>query len=636
MRQRLIVSHFAARLAAVVLLLASADSVIAATRRIEVASPNGGVKFQLVLKDAELNWGVLLEDSPVIELSPLAMEIDGVNLSRGVAVGQVTSYAIDEQYPWRGVHSVATNKCNGAKISLQHEASGTRYTLEVRAFDDGVGWRHVLPGDGERTPDESHTWAIPAGCTVWYHGFHGHYESVHNQRRIEDVAAGEWSAPPLVIQLPDQQGHAAITEGGLVGYAGLGLEAAGSNKFVSRLGHAHPVSHPFELRFGKEEAERLAQPAAITGEIITPWRVVLIGADLDSLVNSDVIHNVSPPPDQSIFPNGTATDWLRPGRCVWKYLDGGESSLEGMREFSRLAAELGFEYNLVEGFWRRWSEAELRSLVDYSRELGVGIILWQHSGQLRTPAERQEFFDLCQRAGVAGVKIDFLDHEAKEIVDLYHVLLAEAAKRQLIVDFHGANKPAGESRTWPNEMTREAVFGLEMRRVDSRAAHGVTLPFTRYLAGHADYTAVHFGDRRGNTTAAHQIASAAVFTSPLLVYGAHPQHLLDSPAVEMIKSIPSTWDETRALPNCEIGKLAAFARRSGNNWFLAVMNGDQPQTIEVPLDFLSATNYNALVVRDVPDSDVAVEVERTLVHANDTLTIQLQAGGGFIARFRPE
>jgi alpha-glucosidase len=546
------------------------------------------------------------------------------------------SYAIDEEYAWRGVHSLATNKCNGAKISVKHVASGILYTIEVRAFDDGVSWRHVIPGTGERTPDESHALAIPTGSTIWYHGFHGHYESVHEQRRIEDVTAGEWSAPPLVIQLPNQQGYAAITEAGLIGYSGMGLEATGDGTFVTRLGHAHPVNHPFELRFGKEEAMRLAKPAAIAGEIVTPWRVVMVGADLSTLVNSDVIHNVSPPPDQTIFPQGAATDWLRPGRCVWKYLDGGESSLEGMREFSRLAAELGFEYNLVEGFWRRWSEAELRSLVEDSRKLGVGIILWQHSGQLRTPAERQEFFDLCQRTGVAGVKIDFLDHEAKEIIDLYQTLLHDAAKRRLIVDFHGANKPAGESRTWPNEMTREAVFGLEMRRIDSRAAHGVTLPFTRYLAGHADYTAVHFGDRRGNTTWAHQIASAAVFTSPLLVYGAHPQKLLESPAVEMFKSIPSTWDETRALPDCEVGKLAVFARRNGDDWFLAIMNGDKPRTIDVPLDFLSATGYHALVVRDRPDSDAAIEVERTMVDANDMLSIQLQAGGGFIARFRPE
>ena len=269
-----------------------------------------------------------------------------------------------------------------------------------------------------------------------------------------------------------------------------------------------------------------------------------------------------------------------------------------MKEFSRLAGELGFEYNLVEGFWERWPASDLRELVEYSREHGVGIIVWYHSGRLHTPEARREFFDRCSDAGVAGVKIDFFDNEAKEVVDLYQTLLKEAAEHRLIVDFHGANKPTGESRTWPNEMTREAIFGMEMRRVDSRAVHDATLPFTRYLAGHADYTAVNFGDRRGDTTWAHQIATAAVFTSPLLVYAAHPQRLLENPAVAMIKSIPSTWDETIALPPSEIGKTAAFARRHGNKWFLAIVNGAEPQTIDVPLTFLADGDYQAILVRD--------------------------------------
>jgi alpha-glucosidase len=133
------------------------------------------------------------------------------------------------------------------------------------------------------------------------------------------------------------------------------------------------------------------------------------------------------------------------------------------------------------------------------------------------------FFSLCQRIGVVGAKIDFFDHEAKEIIDLYQTLLREAAEYKLILDFHGANKPAGEARTWPNEMTREGIYGLEHRNVPAWAPINTTLPFTRMLAGHADYTAVHFGERRKETSWTHQIASAAILTSPLLVYGAHPK-----------------------------------------------------------------------------------------------------------------
>jgi alpha-glucosidase len=153
------------------------------------------------------------------------------------------------------------------------------------------------------------------------------------------------------------------------------------------------------------------------------------------------------------------------------------------------------------------------------------------------------------------------------------------------------------------------------------------------LAGHADYTAVHFGERRKETSWAHQIASAAIFTSPLLVYGAHPKNILANPAVEMIKSIPSVWDETIALPASEIGELAAFARRSGSTWFLALMNGPAAKTIKIPLTFLGAGKYQAMLVRDRMDEAAAVKIENAAFSRSDALTVEMRAGGGFIARF---
>jgi alpha-glucosidase len=139
---------------------------------------------------------------------------------------------------------------------------------------------------------------------------------------------------------------------------------------------------------------------------------------------------------------------------------------------------------------------------------------------------------------------------------------------------------------------------MEYRSLTERARHNTTLPFTSFLAGHADYTPVHFGERRRETSWAHQIATAAVFTSPLMIYGAHPKTILENPAVEMIKSIPSTWDETIVLLVSEIGEIAAFARRKGNAWFLAILNGPSATTVKIPLSFLGSTGYSSLIVRD--------------------------------------
>jgi len=346
--------------------------------------------------------------------------------------------------------------------------------------------------------------------------------------------------------------------------------------------------------------------------------------------------NVADAPDPKLFPKGAATEWIKPGRAVWKYLDGGENTLEEMKEFSRLAGQLGFEYNVVEGFWQRWSESQMRELVDFSKQYKVGIFFWKHSRDLRTPETRQQFFKLCRDIGVVGAKIDFFDHEAKEIIDLYQTLLRESAQYKLMVDFHGANKPTGESRTWPNEMTREGIRGLEYRNIETRAQHNTTLPFTRMLAGHADYTPVHFGERRRETSWPHQIATAAVFTSPVLIYGAHPKNILANPAVDMIKSIPSVWDETIALPVCEVGEIAAFARRNGKIWFLAILNGPTARAVKIPLSFLGSGKYQAMLVRDDMENAAAVKIENVEVNRTDPMTIDLRAGGGFIGRFRSQ
>jgi alpha-glucosidase len=168
-----------------------------------------------------------------------------------------------------------------------------------------------------------------------------------------------------------------------------------------------------------------------------------------------------------------------------------------------------------------------------------------------------------------------------------------------------------------------------------RSVHNTTLPFTRFLAGHADYTPVHFGERRRETSWAHQIATAIVFTSPLMIYGAHPQHILENPAHDLIRTIPSVWDETIVLPQSKIGELAGFARRSGDTWFIGIMNGLTGKTMRVSWKFLGARKYRATLVRDKTDDAAAMKIENASVGGGESLTIRMRAGGGFVAKFEP-
>ncbi|MGB7161442.1 MAG: glycoside hydrolase family 97 catalytic domain-containing protein, partial [Tepidisphaeraceae bacterium] len=304
-----------------------------------------------------------------------------------------------------------------------------------------------------------------------------------------------------------------------------------------------------------------------------------------------------------------------------------------MKQWSDLAAQLGFEYSILEGFWSRWPAEELKDLVDSSRAQGVGIFVWVDSKKLRDPEARRALYKTCVENNIAGLKVDFFDHEHKETIDQYHAILRECAEHKLLLNFHGANKPTGESRTWPNELVREAIRGMEARKLESRAVHEATLPFTRFPVGHGEYTGVLFTERRGDTTFAHQIAIPVVFTAPLHTYAAHPSKLLASPAADVIRAIPPVWDQTIVLPPSEIGELAVFARRLGDKWFLGVLNGTKPRQITVPLSFLREGKFTATLVRDgaMPEE---MKIEKDVpLSPSDTVTIDMPAGGGFVGAF---
>ena len=597
-----------------------------------VSSPSGKAELRLSTATGSLEYTVRFQQRPVIEPSRAGLTVDGTDLGQGAAQGTAETYTVDEKYPWLGGKSEITAKANGVRVAVTHTRSGTTYTVDARAYDGGIAFRFLVPGTGTRVPDEATVFRVAAGSRVWSHDLEDFYEGTHKRRRIDALQDGTWAAPPITIQLPQNGGYAAISEGGLLRYSGMALQADGQGAFRARLAHAQPIHWIWRHDFrDKADEERVRQPASVTGPITTPWRVVVLAADLDALANADLIHDVAEAPDPTLFPQGAATPWIKPGRAVWLWSDGGERTLEGTKEFSRLAGELGFEYNVVEGHWSRWSEAQIRELVDYSRERGVGILLWLHRRRLSSHEKVVEFAELCRRTGVKGAKLDAFNHEHKEVIDLEEDALRTFAERELVLDLHGTGKNAGQERTYPNQLGHEGIRGMESS--PPWAQHDVTLPFTRMIAGLGDYTPTHFGRKRGDTTAAHQVANAVILSAPLLVYSSHPASLLKHAAADMIKSIPAVWDETVVLPGSEIGEVAAFARRRRDTWFVAVTNGPVARTLTVDLGFLgNSPRFQSLLVRDGAAADEVV-VERPALTARDALQLRLPSGGGFVGRF---
>ena len=599
-----------------------------AAEAVAIESPGGQVRVQvLVGTDGRLNYAVQrMKGTRTVLLrpSPLGITVDGVDLGQGVTLGDCRRTTHDERYPWRGVHAEAVNRYNGAEIDVTHVASKTAYVLEVRVFDVGLGYRYVVPGVGRRTVSgEASAWDLPDDCQIWYQTNVANYEGFYAKAAPSKVKVDEQIGFPVTVEYADGT-CGAITEAGLLAYSGMTVRATGSTR----------LQGVFEDDASWQE----------TGPIRTPWRVTMTGPDLNALVNSDIVANLCPAPDANLFPEGINSPWIKPGRALWNWWSDSSVEFRYQKEWVDKAAEMGFEYYLVDAGWEKaWQLpgkdmwACLKELCDYAGGKGVGIHVWKHWGGLEQADAREDFLRRCAREGAVGVKIDFMDSESRSRVDFYTYTLATAARHKLMVNYHGANKPTGESRTFPNEMTREGIRGLEYNKwSDLPAMHYATLPFTRYLAGHGDFTPCTFHpDKLKGTTAALQLASAVVYTSPLMHWADHWKFYLESNALDVIKAMPSTWDQTIVLGGSEIGQVAAFARRSGTSWFVGIINGGKARTYPLDLSFLADGTHEAVLVRDIEGEPAAMSVERTKINRSRKIDVPMENGGGFVAWLVP-
>jgi alpha-glucosidase len=590
---------------------------------IEVRSPGNVLRVEIT--EAEhLQWTVLRGDRTILEPSPIGVIISDRDLGTGAQLGRNRDQIIDQDFPYRGNHAVVRRQSRLTTISMR--TGETEWTLEVRVFDDAAAFRCIVPGTGKRhVAGESTAFVLPAGSHLWFQPAMHSYEARYTDKPVEDLKKGDRSGPPLTYRLADGS-YAAITEACLDHYSGMTLHADGQPRTLAAR---------FVCNAGGWDA---------ADTVTTPWRVLMAAPDLDGLVNCEAVACLAPAPDPARYPNGIDTDWIQPGRCVWSWLGGGGVSVTNMNDYARLAAELGYEYNLVDEGWGHWKEPGrdkwdmIADVVRYGDRHGVKTWVWKASGDrrgipgIRQREPRREFFAKCRDLGIAGVKIDFMDSESTDLVDFYNRTLEDAADFQLLIDFHGAYKPTGEARTYPNELTREGIRGLEARAPWAR--HNTILPFTRYLAGHGDYTPLNFGGRRGETTWAHQLASTIIFTSPFLCLGEHPQKILDNPACEWLKTLPPTYSETRVLPLSEIGKVAGFARRDlDGSWFVAVMNGTEARDVTIPASFLGDGAYFAQIFADDPAKPDAYRQTDAIWTTEQALAASLAANGGYAARF---
>lgn len=615
-----------------------------AVQPISIASPDGGVVATLDIIDGsgQLVFNSTRDGIANVVAAPIGIEVDGVDLGEGVTsliVGSPVEFS--ETYPVYGSHSTAINHYfqYTVKLSRDGSAGDQQVDLLFRVFDDGLAYQWVIPGAGPRViSDEDAAFAFPNGSVVWHQQNTENYESDFRPQVLG--AFDSTIGGPFTVELPFSQGYVLVTEAALRDYSGMSYRALSGT--------------PFILTEFLDDDDWTVDAGSTS-----PWRSFIMAGDLNALTGSDLVFNLNEAPDPALFPNGLATDYIQPGKTVWSwwsdFVSGADINIQ--KQYVDYAHELGFEYSLIDIYWEDGFPADgkdqferLQELVLYAKSDGrdVGLWVWKNWGELQDPFLRREWMIRVKLAGAVGIKVDNIDSadsESFENVQMMETILREAAEFELMVNFHGVPKPTGLARTFPNNITYEGFAASELNGVlwsqglFITPLHNATLPFTRFAVGPGDYSPVIFDPLKvGATTFTHQLALGGILTSPMLVTADDPSNLLaQTDVLDILKGLPSVWDETIALSDSDIGNVVALARRSGQDWYLFAINGSSDATKfldNVDLSFLGDGEYDATFVRD-PSQFAFDRSEIPAVDANYELDIPLPAGGGFVAKFTP-
>jgi alpha-glucosidase len=470
---------------------------------------------------------------------------------------------------------------------------------------------------------------FPPEQSVWvadYGSFRSHQETEFIRTKISEINPGTIIGCPLLVQLDDV--WLALTEANLTDWAGVYFTRTGTA--------ANAVVTLLSPRLDEPEVAVICQPPRNS-----PWRTLLIGQKPGDLIESNLNVNLNEPlaiEDPSwITPGISAWDRWWPGGYAPDFKDGQVGmSTDSMKYFVDFAAEMDWEYQLVDWTWygppfdpnypfglvgnptadlsRSIPEIDIPGLVKYAADKGVRILVWLDWDNADKQMEKA--FPVYEKWGVAGVKVDFMQRDDQKMVNYYHRLVKLAAKHKLTVDFHGAYKPTGFRRTFPNLLNREGVLGNEYNKWSSRITpeHNVTIPFTRMLCGPIDFTPGGFRHKSQGTfravgsdepgpfvmgTRAHQLAMFVIFESPLQVAPDSPYSYRMSPAgLDFLKVVPTTWDDSKVLDGFP-GQFIIMARKSGEDWLLGGMNADQPREVVLSLQFLGINPGKAIDVSEV-------------------------------------
>ena len=631
-------------------------------------SPNARIAVTLNLHvnprpypdEVMLYYSVSLDGDPLLQDSPLSLEFEesGV-LGENLRMFGVQRRSGDELIPIPfGSQDTVRHTDNEITLSLQEKEPPFRLMKVVfRATNQGVAFFYSIPEQGNlqsyHLSEERSGFNFVSDFTAYtlpLPSYATHYEANYEISPVSQIQTSTLIGCPLLLDT-GRGPWIAITEARLREYSGMYLKRNES--------FAHALQSSLSPRWDDPSV-------SVKGKIPfrSPWRVLLIGDDAGDLVESNLVYCLN---DPSVMEDHS---WIKPGKCAWPWWSGrhvedvpfqGGMNTETMLHYLDAAVDHGFEFLLIDASWygahnQRQEdittpipEVDLPRILQVAKEKGVGLILWLFWECVQDQMDRA--FPLYESWGVAGVKIDYMNRDDQDMVDFYEKTVRKAAEHHLIVNYHGAYKPTGIRRTFPNLITREGLLGMEHSKWSDHCnpEHELLIPFTRMLAGPMDFTPGCFRPKSEKTfnhrvqppevqgTLCHQLAMYVVYESPLQMCVDYPAAYRAQNGVSFLESVPTVWDTSLVLDG-QVGDYIIMIRRQAGTWYVGAMTDWTARTLQIPLHFLGDGNFQADTYADMmePHHDPAgMWTQSISVMSADTLHAHLGPGGGFTARITP-
>ena len=643
--------------------------VAAASKAYEIVSPDATLKAEVKIEEGKIFWSVFKDGNMLLAPSEIAMQLaDGSSYDGMVKFRKAVTANVDQMVD-APFYKKSKVRDNFNQLTLQFKT----FDLVVRTYDAGAAYRLVSKSKVPfKVKGETAEFAFPQDWKMYVPYVCQNTQTLESQyfnsfeNRYEHTSLSEWNRDRLAF-LPlmvDASGYKInIMESALTNYPGMFLyNHDGDEVLETRF-----APYPKEIKQGgHNNLQGLVTShedfiASYDGGVAFPWRIVSISSQDKDMLDNDLVWLLGEPADPQID-----WSWVKPGKVAWEWWNDwhvtGVDFKAGVNNdtykyYIDFASKYGIEYVILDEGWAVKGKADLfrvvpsidiAELVRYGAERNVGIVLW--AGYWAFDRDMEKICSHYSQLGVKGWKIDFMDRDDQMMVDFYTRAARTAAKYHQFVDFHGAYKPCGLNRTFPNVLNYEGVHGLEQMKWSKvgtdQLTYDVTFPYIRMAAGPVDYTqgAMRnynyrwykpcYVDPVSQGTRCHQLGMYVVFESPFNMLCDSPQHYEnETECTEFIAKIPTVFDETIALDG-KVGEYVVIARRCGDKWYLGGIVGQRAKTVTLDLGFLGEGDWKMELFKDGTNvRRHAEDYKRVAMDAGKTLTVEMAPGGGFAAIF---